>query len=247
MSLETTISKRIGKAIFNYKMIEEGDKILVAVSGGKDSVTLLNDLVKRQRSFPIKYTLVAVHIQTDFCTCCDKNKLAEYFESLGVEYIIKDVGVIKRLKPGFKMNCYWCSNQRRLELMKIAGEIGASKVALGHHLDDIAETLLMNICFKGEIAGMLPKFKYDKFGGIIIRPLAYVKEELIIKLANEKGTKQLVCTCPYGKNSSRKSVRSQISELAKIDPSIRENILKSMHNVKDGFLLDPALKKEDDK
>jgi tRNA(Ile)-lysidine synthase TilS/MesJ len=210
----------------------------VAVSGGKDSCLLLTDLVNRQRSFPIRYTLVAAHIQTDFCTCCKKTDLEDFFKSLGVEYVIKDVGVIARLKPGMKMNCYWCSTQRRLELLRLAEELGCNKIALGHHQDDIIETLLMNMCYKGEISGMLPTFKYDNYPGIVIRPLALVNEDLIIEYTKVIGIKSLVCKCPYGVNSSRRDVRKMVRELAKTDRSIRDNLFKSMHNINARYLLD---------
>lgn len=234
---EKLISKRIGQAIYKYKMIEPGDKILLAASGGKDSMTLLYDLIKRQRSFPIPYELEAVHIQNDFCTCCRKTNLEEKFNQWKVKYHIIPVPVIKRLKPGKKMSCYWCSTQRRKELMLLAEERGCNKIALGHHLDDIIETLFMNICYNSEISSMLPKFKYKKFPYTVIRPLALVSERLIIKFAEMKGIDHLICKCPYGQNSKRLDVRKAIKMLSARDPSIRLSIFRAMGNVNPEYLL----------
>jgi len=148
--IERLISKIIGQAIYKYKMIEENDKILIAVSGGKDSMTLLYDLMKRRKSFPIHYDIEAVHIKTDFCSCCQKLNLENKFKEWNAVYTIKHVPVLKRLRPGKKMNCYWCSTQRRMELLNFAKGRGCNKIALGHHMDDIIETLLMNICYRAK-------------------------------------------------------------------------------------------------
>ena len=112
-NLEKIISKKIGRAIFDYKMIKNNDKILIGVSGGKDSLTLLYDIIKRQKSFPIKYQVQAAHIITDF-TICNKEKIEKIFNEWKVEYHFIEVPVLKRLKPDKNMNCYWCSNQRRI-------------------------------------------------------------------------------------------------------------------------------------
>jgi tRNA 2-thiocytidine biosynthesis protein TtcA len=235
-SAEQLISKRIGQAIYKYKMIEQDDKILVAVSGGKDSTTLLYDLQRRQRAFPINYSIEAVHIRTDFCQCCAKSQLENLFKEWEVPYHIIDVPVLKRLRPGKKMNCYWCSTQRRIELMKMAQRLGCNKIALGHHMDDIIETFFMNMCYKGELAAMLPVFTYHKFPYIIIRPLALVYEKHIIKFAKEKQINNLICTCPYGKNSKRLHVRKAIATLAAKEESVRYMIYKSFHNVNLAYL-----------
>lgn len=235
--LEKLISKRIGQAIYKYKMIEENDKILIAVSGGKDSMTLLYDLIKRKKSFPVHYDLHAVHIKTDFCSCCKNSELENKFAEWDVQWTIKDVPVKKRLRPGKKMNCYWCSTQRRMELLKYAKEIGFNKIALGHHMDDIIETFLMNICYKSEIATMLPKFTYKKFPYTVIRPLALVYEKQIIKYAKLKGINSFLCKCPYGKNSKRLDIRKMIEALSVKDKNIRLNILNSINNVNIEYLV----------
>jgi tRNA 2-thiocytidine biosynthesis protein TtcA len=243
-AIEKKISKHIGKAIHKYRMIEEGDKILVAVSGGKDSCALLYDLIKRQRSFPIKYTVEAINIKTDFCTCCKNSNLIKFFEDLGATYHIVPVPILARLQPGKEMNCYWCSSQRRKELMEFARDNGFTKVALGHHLDDIAETLLMNIAYKGEISGMLPVMKYDKFNGTVIRPLAMVQESWIITFAEQQKFDKLICNCPYGRKSKRIKVREAITQMAEDNHVVRENMLRSMHKVHTRYLLDDSHEKK---
>lgn len=236
------ISKIIGKTMFKYKMINEGDRILIAVSGGKDSMTLLHDFAKRIKSFPIKFEFEAIHIQTDFCTCCQKSKLEDQFIKLEIKYHIVDVGVLKRLKKDQKMNCYWCSSQRRMELIKFARDNNFNKIALGHHLDDIIETLFMNICYKGQISGMLPILALDKYPITIIRPLAQVKEIQIIKYAHETNLDRLVCKCPYGTNSKRKEIRKSLELFTKGDDSIKYNIFKSMENVHFRYLIENSSK-----
>ena len=129
------------------------------------------------------------------------------------------------------MNCYWCSSQRRMELMKFAKENGFNKIALGHHLDDIIETLFMNMFYKGEMSTMLPMLKYDNYDVTIIRPLAQVKESQIVKFAEEKGILNLTCSCVYGQNSKRKELKKSISEFIKNNDSIKYNIYKSMQNI----------------
>jgi len=236
-NLENRISKKIGQAIFDHKMINKNDKILVGVSGGKDSMTLLYDLAKRQRSFPIKYTIEAAHIIADFGDEYDKDKIIDRFKEWGINYHVKKVNIIKRLKPDRKMNCYWCSNQRRIELLKIAKKTGCNKIALGHHMDDIIETYLLNIFFRGETATMLPKFTYDKFPYSVIRPLAFVKESQIREFAEEKGFTGLMCNCGYGEDSRRLQIKQLISDISSKNKSIHENIFRSMSNVNMEYML----------
>src|SRR5512137_1795551 len=161
-------------------MIEEGDRILVAVSGGKDSTALAYDLAAKRRWWPVSYEIRAVHVATDFCSCCYESALFGLLRSWGVESVSIDVPVIGRLKPGRSMNCYWCSTQRRTELIRYAMAEGFNKIALGHHLDDVVETLVMNMLYKGQISGMLPVLSYSKYPLSIIRPLALCEERQII-------------------------------------------------------------------
>ena len=242
--LSQVISKKIGRAIFDYKMIKENDKILVAVSGGKDSLVMLYDLIQRRKSFPIHYDIVAAHIKTDFDNGCQKSVLEELFQKWGVDYRIVNVSVIDRLKPGKKMNCYWCSTQRRIELMNLSDKLGCNKVALGHHLDDIVETFLMNICLKGQISTMLPVLEYKKFPHTVIRPLALVPEHLIVKFTKLLGIDSITCKCPYGTNSGRKEIKEVVKLIVDKNKFALENIFKAMHNVKSDFLINQEKSEE---
>ncbi len=230
-SAENTIAKLTEVALRRYSMIEEGDRILVAVSGGKDSTTLAWDLAMKRRWWPVKYEVRAIHIASDFCSCCKKTSLVQLLESWDLPYVSVDVPIIGRLKPGRSMNCYWCSTQRRTELIQYAVREGFTKIALGHHLDDMVETLLMNMLHKGQISGMLPRLKYDKFPVSIIRPLALCEERQIVAFAEEKGFRSAACTCPYGVDSKRREVRRRIATLTGGSSDQKRRLFDSMSNI----------------
>jgi tRNA 2-thiocytidine biosynthesis protein TtcA len=217
-------------------MIEEGDAVLVAVSGGKDSTSLAYDLAMKRRWWPVRYRLRAIHIATDFCSCCKKSALFELLASWDIEAVSIDVPVIGRLKPGRSMNCYWCSTQRRTELIRYAMAEGFNKIALGHHLDDIVETLMMNMLYKGQISGMLPNLRYRKYPISIIRPLALCEERQVIAFAQEKGFRSAACTCPYGLDSKRREARARIAELTGGSSRLKRNLFDSMSKVEEEYL-----------
>lgn len=237
--LERLIDKKITKGILKYNMIEEGDKVLLAVSGGKDSMLLAYDLAKKLKGFPLNFTLKALHIQSEFGNLAERANMEALLKEWGVDYEIIEVGVIKRLKPGRKMNCYWCSTQRRTELLKYAVEHGYQKIALGHHMDDIIESLLMNMTLKGKISTMLPKLDYDRYEQAIIRPLAYVKEHEIIKMADHLNISKYTCECGFGNNSKRREMRDTIQKMADTHgDNIRDNLFNSMSNIIPRYLPD---------
>lgn len=236
------INMNIGRAIGSYRLIEDGDKILVAVSGGKDSMTLLNMLRERQKWAPVKYELFAAHITTDFsCSnCVHTGVLTEYFENLGVKYVFKKINVLDEKS---QTNCFWCSWNKRKALFETAAELKCNKIAFGHHKDDIIETILLNMIYKGEIAAMNPR--QEMFGGeiIIIRPLCLVEEDMIRKYAKEAGLGEKFCKCPFGAISKRKYVKDLIAKISKDTKgiNIKTNIYKSVARIKEDYI---ALKED---
>jgi len=216
------------KAAMERGLIREGDRILIAASGGKDSTVLAWALSAIRPALKAGYELAALHISTDFCACCKKSALAQRLAEWGIPFNDLFVPVIGRLKPGEKMNCYWCSTQRRAELLKYAIGNGFNKIALGHHLDDIVETFFMNLCNKGELSAMPILLKYRKYPVSIIRPLAYLEERQIIECADEQGILSNACTCPYGANSKRRDMRRRIAAFTGASGAVKRRILAAL-------------------
>ncbi|MDR0443667.1 MAG: tRNA 2-thiocytidine biosynthesis TtcA family protein [Treponema sp.] len=245
------VKKLTVKAVMERSLICEGDRILIAVSGGKDSSVLAWALSCLRPALKINYELAAIHISADFNdsagdtgsegddSCrgrastgsdgCREN-LSRMLEEWGVPFTDIFVPVVDRLKEGKKMNCYWCSTQRRTELLKYAVENGFNKIALGHHLDDIIETFFMNLCSKGTLSAMPILLKYRKYPVSLIRPLALLEEKQIIACAAEHDILKTACTCPYGQNSKRRDMRSRIADFAGGEDSgeIKRRILSAL-------------------
>lgn len=232
---EFYISKRVGKAIMDYKMLSDGDKVAVAVSGGKDSLTLLRVLNDRRTFTPIKYDILAVHIDMGY-PCHHPKILAEYFKKIGVNYHIEKINTLQG-KSRKDISCFWCSWNRRKALFEVADRMNCTKIALGHHKDDIIETTLMNLFFHGEISTMTPK--QELFNGkiIIIRPLAYVEENLILKFVKQADFPHQKCMCPNSLTSNRTKIAHIIADLKKICPDIKTNIFRSIRRIKGDYLL----------
>ncbi len=233
--LEFYISKRVGRAIADYNMLSDADKVAVAVSGGKDSLTLLRVLNDRKKFVPIKYELLAVHIDLGY-PCMHPKILGEYFKSQGINYHIERVDILKG-KTRKDISCFWCSWNRRKALFEVADRLNCTKVALGHHKDDIIETILMNLFFHGEISAMSPK--QELFDGkiILIRPLAYVEESMIKRFAKESGFPHEKCSCPNSITSKRTMVTGIINDVEKVCPDIRTNIFRSVKRIKQDYLV----------
>ena len=232
--------KLAAKAIFDWQLIKAGDRILIAVSGGKDSTVLAWALSVLKRSLKIDYELQAIHISSDFCACCKKSDLASRLENWGIPFMDIFVPIIGRLKEGRKMNCYWCSTQRRMELIKYAMEKGFNKIALGHHLDDIIETFFMNMTGKGLLSTMPIYLSYRKYPLSIIRPLAYLEERQIIACAAELDILSAVCTCPYGINSRRRDIRERIAAFTGNSGAEKRRILAALANGDKDFLVEDS-------
>jgi len=233
--IEFYISKRVGKALTDYGMISEGDRIAVAVSGGKDSLTLLRLLRDRQSFVPIKYKLLAVHIDLGYPRSFAE-KLERYFKKVRVDYHIEKVDALKTVRRQ-DINCFWCSWNRRKALFTVADRFGCNKVALGHHKDDIIETILMNLFFQGEISAMVPKQELFKGKIILIRPLAYVEEYMIKRFARDERLPHIACTCPRSLTSNRTRIARIISEVKRVCPDVKTNIFRSVKRIKADYLL----------
>ena len=233
---EFFISKKVGKALTDHTMISDGDKVLVAVSGGKDSLTLLRVLEDRRRFVPIRYELLAVHVDSGYPRSCAK-ELRAYFKKIGVPYHIEKINVFKDLKDRKKINCFWCSWNRRKALFEVADRFGCKTVALGHHKDDIVQTILMNLFFHGEISAMCPRQELFHGKLFVIRPLAYVEEKLIRKFVRESRMPVQACSCPNGEISHRAEVAGIIRKLERNCPEIKTNIYRSLQRIKKDYLL----------
>jgi tRNA 2-thiocytidine biosynthesis protein TtcA len=229
------ISSKIGKAIKDYNLIEDGDKVLVGVSGGKDSLTLLKLLKERQRWSPAKFEIFAAHIVTDFrCSACiHTDILTNIFNNLDIKYVFKKIEVLGKDK---KLSCFWCSWNRRKTLFAIAHSLGCNKIALGHHKDDIIETTLLNLLFQGEISTMNPR--QELFNGkiTIIRPLCHVEERLIKRFAKESGLPAQLCRCPNSQRSNRRYLKEFIKNMEKKCPNVKTNIFRSIARVKSDYV-----------
>jgi tRNA 2-thiocytidine biosynthesis protein TtcA len=222
------VQKLTAKAVLEHNLIEEGDRILVAASGGKDSTVMAWALSAIKRALKASYTLQALHISGDFCDNCQKDILAARFREWGIPFQDLSVPIIGRLKTGRKMNCYWCSTQRRTELIKHALENGFNKIALGHHLDDIIETFFMNLTGAGTFSAMPMYLAYRKYPLAIIRPLGYLEERQIIACAGEQKFLSTTCTCPYGTNSRRRDIRGRIAAFTRNSAAEKRRILAAL-------------------
>lgn len=233
--IEFYLSKRVGRAISDYGMLSEGDKVAVAVSGGKDSLTLLRILSERRKFVPIKYELLALHIDLGY-PCQHPKILAKYFEGLGIKYRIEKVDILKG-KTRKDISCFWCSWNRRKALFEAADKSGCTKIAFGHHKDDIVETILLNLFFHGEISAMSPK--QELFGGkiVIIRPLAYVEEDMIVRFAKSAGFPHEKCSCPNSLTSKRTKITDMLKDMEKVCPDVKTNIFRSVKRIKKQYLL----------
>lgn len=232
--LQKRLRRLVGSAIVDYNMIEDGDKVMVCLSGGKDSYTMLDILMSLQKTAPIKFDIVAVNMdqkQPGF----PEEVLPTYLASLGVEYHIieKDTySIVKEIIPEGKTTCGLCSRLRRGTLYGFADEIGATKIALGHHRDDIIETLFLNMFYGGKIKAMPPKLLSDDKRNIVIRPLSYCSEDDIIRFAEIKGFPIIPCNlCGSQENLQRQAVKDMLRQWEKQFPGRSETIFSAVKNI----------------
>lgn len=231
------IKKNVGKALHQYNMISHKDRILVGLSGGKDSFILTWILSERLKRIPINYELYSVHVDLGFDGGFSRS-LAEYCSQIGIELRVEhtDYGVLAHSSKNRENPCFLCSRLRRKRLFEIADELGCNKVALGHNKDDIIETLFMNIFYAGEISSMLPSQSFFQGKFSLIRPLAFVDEDVIGRFAKEKAYPVFNNPCPTSKTSKRHEVKKMLKELYRNNKKVKGNIFRAMHHVKMDYL-----------
>ena len=242
--LHKRLRRLTGQAIADFNMIEEGDKIMVCLSGGKDSYTMLEILRNLQASAPIDFSIVAVNLdqkQPGF----PEHILPEYLSSIGVDYHILErdtYSIVKELVPEGKTTCGLCSRLRRGSLYGFADEIGATKIALGHHRDDILETLFLNMFFGGKIKSMPPKLLSDDGRHMVIRPLAYCKEKDIETFSDYKEYPIIPCNlCGSQENLQRQVIKNMLQQWDKEYPGRTDTLFTSMQNIVPSHMADSDL------
>lgn len=242
--LQKRLRRCVGHAIIDYQMIEDGDKVMVCLSGGKDSYTMLEILRNLQRNAPVTFSLVAVNLdqkQPGF----PEHVLPAYLDQLGVDYHILErdtYSVVKEKTPEGKTTCSLCSRLRRGSLYGFAEQIGANKVALGHHREDILETLFLNMFYGGSLKAMPPKLLSDDGKNIVIRPLAYCKEADIAEFARQMEFPIIPCNlCGSQPNMQRQVVKEMLAEWNKKHPGRLESMFKAVTNVAPSQLADRQL------
>jgi tRNA 2-thiocytidine biosynthesis protein TtcA len=242
--LQAQLRGQVGKAIGDYKMIEDGDLVMVCLSGGKDSYTLLDILLSLQRRAPVAFELIAVNLdqkQPGFPV----EVLPSYLDGLGVPYrvVTEDTySIVTRvIEPG-KTMCGLCSRLRRGILYRIADELGATKIALGHHRDDIVETLFLNMFYGARLKAMPPKLKSDDGKHVVIRPLAYCAEPDIARYARARAFPLIPCNlCGSQDNMKRRDVKAMLAKWEQQDPGRTDRLFRSLQNVTASHLADRAL------
>ena len=242
--LRGRLEQHVGRAIGDFNMIEEGDTIMVCMSGGKDSYTLLEILLTLQKRAPINFRLIAMNLdqkQPGF----PEHILPDYFKSIGIEYHIETqdtYSIVKEKIPEGKTTCSLCSRLRRGIIYRVAGELGANKIALGHHRDDMIETLFLNIFFGGKLKAMPPKLVTDKGDHVVIRPLAYCAEKDIASFARTLKFPIIPCNlCGAQENLQRQNIKEMLTAWERQYPGRSQSIFTAMQNVKPSHLMDSKL------
>lgn len=238
------LRRQVGQAIADFNMIEDGDRVMVCLSGGKDSYALLDILLRLQAKAPVRFELTAVHLdqkQPGY----DPDVLPTYLRALGVPFHVIEqdtYSVVKRVIPEGRTMCSLCSRMRRGALYDYAHENGYSKIALGHHRDDIVETLFLNLFHQGSLKAMPPKLRSDDGRNVLIRPLAYCREDDLIEYAQLQAFPIMPCNlCGSQENLQRKSIKAMLTDWERQQPGRVENIFRALGNVAPSQLADPRL------
>lgn len=242
--LETQLGRELGRCIADFKLIEDGDRVMVCLSGGKDSYTLLHLLERARRRAPVKFSLLAVHLDQGH-PGYDGTPLSSWLVEHGYEHRILSedtYSIVTEHVPAGKTYCSLCSRLRRGVLYNAAQQLGCTKIALGHHRDDAIETLMLNLMFTGQLKSMPPKLVSDDSRNIVIRPLLYSAEATIAAFAQQMQFPILPCDlCGSQDNLMRQQVKGFLAELERVAPQARESMLAALTNVRASHLLDTEL------
>ena len=240
---DKAVSRAVGQAIHHYEMISDGDRIAVGLSGGKDSLTLMWVLQERLSRIPIDYSLFAVYVDLGFEND-PAHLIRHYCKELGYKLQVEhtDYGQLAHSDKNQENPCFLCSRLRRKRLFEVADELGCNKLALGHNMDDIIETLFLNMCYSGEISTMVPCQPF--FGGklTVIRPLAFLDGSTISRFAQDRAFPEFTNPCPTAKTSKRYEVKEMLNRLYATNRKIKGNIFRSMSHVKTDYLLNASPK-----
>lgn len=224
IKLESRIVKRFRKACADFRLTEDGDRILIGLSGGKDSLALVELLGSQSRILKPRISVAAVHIrQKNIGYSSDAEYLNDFCNSHGVEFLIKDTGFEMR-DDSKRSHCFMCSWTRRKALFETARELGCNKIALGHHKDDIAQTALLNLLFQGRFDSILPKMSMRKFNATLIRPLCLIDEKDLSVLASYHGYQRQQKQCPFEHESMRDAAKKLLDEAVRLNPNAKESI-----------------------
>lgn len=238
--IEYFVSKKMGRAIFDYKMLAPRDRVLIGVSGGKDSITLLRLLSKWREVAPFAFHIMAIHVDMGPSAegwgpaPGETRKIMDYLEKHGFEYLVEPAKPAgdKVTKRGV---CFWCAWRRRKALFEAAGRLGYNKIALAHHRDDIVETILLNLFFQGELSSMVPNQELFEGALRIIRPFAYVEERLLKKIASLNDYPDLRI-CPYGDSSKRALMKKLLRDMEKQYRGVKSNVFNSLRRIRKDYL-----------
>ena len=238
--LQSRLTKRFHKACADYGLIADGDHVLVGLSGGKDSLALVELLGKRAQIFVPRFRVTALHVRVrERAYLSDMSALEKFCQAFGVSLIVKDTEITEKPARGEKDPCFLCAWYRRKVLFETAQELGCNKIALGHHKDDIVETLLMNLVFQGAFATMPPCLPMEKMPIQIIRPLCLIEEKDLVRYAELQAYPKQTRLCPFEKESSRAEVKRLLTTLERLNPNVRDSLWGAMQNIKQDYLPKP--------
>ncbi len=243
-SLSKEVRKKVGKAIHGHGLLEHGDRIMAALSGGEDSSLMLHMMQEWRKKAPIYFDVIAVYLDMGFGSKASKI-LPHFVRSLGMGFHQEQTGFGTLSHSSFnkgKSPCFLCAHLRRKRLFELADILGCNKIAFGHNMDDLIETFFINLCNAGEMSTMMPK--QVMFGGklTIIRPLAFVSKDTVCRYVHKLGLPKVENPCPSASSSSRKEIRTILGAFYNMNPKARSNIFRALSHIRAEYLLDPRLR-----